>query len=196
MILEIDTNYLIENKFTAHQYIILKLVKDNKLSLLEKYLRSTNTYFSMRVDLEYLLETGFVSRIPSGQGTFLTDIVVSDKFTQSMSFTQDPFDVFYNTYPVKVLRPDGQYDYLRVDQKRSKTLYHNLIRENPTIHREVIRCLRMEIKDRASRGKMSFMQRMPKWLTSESWKVYSDITEDSYATIQEERNIRYGETIE
>jgi len=196
MILEVDTNYLIENKLTAHQYVILKLVKDDRLPLLEKYLRDTNSYFSMRADLEYLLETGFVSRIPSGQGTFLTDIVVSDKFTKSMSFLQDPFDEFYNAYPIKVLRPDGQYDYLRVDQKRSKMLYHNLIRENPTTHREVMRCLRMEIKNRASHGKMSFMQRMPKWLTSESWKVYSDITEDSYATIQEERNIRYGETIE
>ena len=196
MILEIDTNYLIENKLTAHQYVILKLVKDGKIGMLEKYLRSTNTYFNMRADLEYLLETGFVSRIPSGQGTFLTDIVVSDKFTKSMSFTEDPFDEFYETYPIKVLRPDGQYDYLRVDQKRSKMLYQNFVRKNPSVHREIMRCLRMEIKDRASHGKMSFMQRMPKWLASEAWKVYSDMIEEDHTITQEENDIRYGEEIE
>lgn len=196
MILEIDTNYLNENKLTAHQFVILKLVNESKLSLLENYLRSTNTYFSMRADLEWLLEIGFVSRIPSGEGTFLTDIIVSDKFTKSISFSEDPFDEFYNAYPIKVLRPDGQYDYLRIGQTRSKLIYNNLVRKNPTLHNQIMRCLRMEIKDRASRGQMSFMQRMPKWLASESWKVTADMIESNHATILEENEIRYGEEIE
>jgi len=195
MILEIDTSYLIKNKITAHQYTIAKLVREDRVPELKKYLVITRTDTSIRKDLELLFKAGFISASP-GNNISLNAIDITPKFSQSHTFSKDPFEELYDAYPTKVLRPDGSYDYLRVDRKRCRTIYYNIIRESPTLHEFILRCLKVEVEDKKSKGKLSFMKRMPTWLTSESWKTYADLAEDSDDTTLEEKEPGYGQTIE
>ena len=128
MILEIDTSYLIKNNITAHQYAIAKLAREDRLPELKKYLHVTNMGLRLRDDLTSLYEAGFISS-PPGSVISLNTIDISAKFSQSHTFTHDPFEELYDAYPTKALRPDGTYDYLRVDQKRCRKIYYNIIRE-------------------------------------------------------------------
>jgi len=195
MILEIDTSYLVKNKITAHQYTIAKLVREDRLGELKKYLVVTKTDMVLRRDLDTLFKTGFISA-PPANAISLSTIHITPKFSQSHTFSKDPFEELYDAYPTKVLRPDGNYDYLRVDRKRCRKIYYNIIRESPTLHAFLLQCLAVEVEDRKSKGQMSFMKRMPSWLTSEGWKAYADIVEDGNESTLEEKETGYGQEIE
>lgn len=195
MILEIDTSFLIKNKITAHQYTIIKLVREERTLELNKYLAETGMESNLREDLNVLYRAGFIEAQP-GSVISLKMINVTSKFSKVHSFTKDPFDELYDAFPIKVIRPDGSYDYLRVDQKRCRKMYHNIIRESPTMHDFIIRCLAVEVRDKKSKGKMSFMKRMPTWLSSEEWKAYADVAEHFDVSTLEENSIGYGQEIE
>jgi hypothetical protein len=195
MILEIDTSYLIKNKITAHQYTIAKLVRDDRIPELKKYLIVTQSNDTLRRDLDALFNQGFLLS-PPGSVISLNTIQVTTKFSQSHSFTNDPFEELYDAFPTKVLRPDGSYDYLRVDHKRCRKIYYNIIRESPTLHDFILRCLNAEVTDRKIKGQMPFMKRMPTWLTSEGWKAYADIAEHSDDSTLEGKEEGYGQSIE
>lgn len=197
MILEIDIQFLLDNKITAHQYSIAKLISDNKITLLKKYIAYTNTLNELHKDLESLKVAGFLSStFDSGSYINLDKIEISRKFIKASTFTSDPFDEFYAAFPTKALRPDGMYDYLRVDKDKCRKLYHNIVREKPSIHEHIVRCLRSEVEQRTIKGNMSYMKRMPAWLTSESWKVYEDHIEGDMDTTLEGKRKVYGADIE
>lgn len=197
MILEIDTQFLLDNKITAHQYIIAKLVSDNKLPLLKKYITYSNTLNDIYKDLGQLKAAGFLSSTHNmGSIISLEAITVSPKFIKAFFFSGDPFDELYALFPIKVLRPDGSPDYLRVDQEKCRKLYHNIVRKKPSSHDNIMKCLKKEIEDRGLRGQMSYMKRMPAWLTSESWKAYDDRVEDDSTSTLGEKPKAYGTDIE
>lgn len=193
MILELDTQFLLDNKITAHQFIIAKLVSESKLTLLKQYISYTNTLNDIYKDLGQLKRAGFLNSTHNdGSIISFEKINVSPKFLKAFSFTDDPFDELYNLYPVKTLRPDGTHDYLRVDQSRCRKLYHNIVRKKPSIHENIMKCLTKEIEDRGLKGQMSYMKRMPTWLTSEAWKAYDDRVENDSNSTHEETTRIYG----
>ena len=194
MILEIDTHYLIRNQLTAHQYTIAKLAHLKEECQLKQYIMSTDSLNNLQKDLEVLRRANLVTPASSGYATF-TNIIVTNKFIEDHTFSNDPFEEFYNIYPVKTVRPNGNIDYLRVDHKRSKKIYHNIVRKNRLKHDYILTCLKTEIKDKELKGNMPFMKRLPSWLTSEAWKVYADMVNDHVATT--ETNTKgYGTNIE
>jgi hypothetical protein len=196
MILEIDTQFLIDNKITAHQFIIAKLVSENNITLLRKYITYTGTLNDIFKDLKQLKEAGFISSAHDGNIISLETIKISSKFTKLQTFSEDPFDEFYNIFPTKALRPDGFFDYLRVDQNRCRKLYHNIVRTNPLLHEHIMRCLRNEVEEKTRKGQMTFMKRMPAWLTSESWKAYDDGETGRTSPTLEANTQTYGHNIE
>lgn len=196
MIIEIDLQFLLNNTITAHQYVILKLASDNNHSKLLSYLTATDTHRYLKDDWEYLFDRGFLGGPPDGLVN-VNKLRVTSKFIKSTTYTDDPFDEFYKEFPVKVLRPDGAYDYLRVDQKRCRRIYNNLVVNNPDKHNFILKALRKEVALRDAQGKMAFMKRMPSWLTSESWTTFTDMIEDDHGTTPEENNkVAYGTSFE
>jgi len=195
MILEIDTTYLTENHITAHQYTILKLASENNTHLLKRYLGYSDSLKTLYSDLNILYKRGLLENAPN-DNAILTSIRVSENFNRHLSFDTDPFEELYNAYPIKVLRPDGEYDYLRVDQKRSKKIYRNVIRLNRAKHEFILQCLKAEVESRSKRGQLPFMKRMPAWLVSESWKIYADLIERNQGTTPDKNKASYGQDIE
>lgn len=195
MIIEVDIRYLSECKISVHQYVILKLAYEGNLKLLEKYLKASSTWKNIIEDLEHLYESDFVQSPPNANA-ILTSIKVTDKFIRLFQSEVDSFEEFYQLYPVRVLRPDGNYDYLRVDHKRSKLLYRNIVGSDLAKHQMLIKCLKLEIDDRSRRGQLAFMKRMPMWLSSESWKVYADADSGNRVSTPDDNLTGYGTDIE
>ena len=196
MIIEIDTKFLLDNQITAHQYIIVKMLSENQITRLKEYLNCSNSLDRLPKDLEQLVEANFVDTSQLGEYMNLTKVKVTKDFINASTFTSDPFDELYAAYPIKVLRPDGAFDYLRVDQERCRKLYHNIVRMDLMIHEHILRCLKFEVEDKTLKGQLTFMKRMPTWLTSEAWKVYDDHDSNELVTTQGEKLKAYGTNIE
>lgn len=195
MIIEVDIRYITECRISVHQYVILKLAYEGELKLLERYLKASSTIQHIVEDLNHLYDLDFIQS-PPNVSAILTSIVVTDKFVKLFLSKEDSFEEFYNAYPVRVLRPDGNYDYLRVDHKRSKLLYRNIVGTDLTKQQLLLKCLKAEVEDRSRRGQLTFMKRMPMWLSSESWKTYAEgISGNTLSTTDENLN-RYGTDIE
>jgi hypothetical protein len=173
MILEIDTKFLLEHNITAHQFLLVKYASDGDYDGMKVYLNHTKTYNDIKKDMIALYNAGLIKQGPSGNATF-RELKTSEKFIKLMSYTGDPFDEFYALFPTKVLRPDGSFDYLRVDRNRCRKMYHNIIRQNKTLHDHVMECLRFEIEERTGKGGLGYFKRMHTWLSSETWKVTSE----------------------
>ena len=195
MVLDVDVELCIKLGITAHQYIVLKLVFDENYSEANEYLHATDTWKTFNSDLKYLRKINLITTMPADGYYSAESITVSQEFIKLHSFSDDPFEEFYNTYPTKTIRPDGIIDYLRVDQQRSRLLYMNIIRMSKVKHDHMVKCLRSELKDRKSTGKMAFMKRMSKWLTSEEWRLYEHKISDLKNT-QEVIPTKYGENVE
>src|SRR4030042_4244717 len=148
MILEIDIQFLLDNKITAQQFVIAKLVSENKLALLKKYITYTGTLNDIYKDLGQLKTAGFLSSTHNmGSIISLEAINVSSKFIKAFSFDGVPFDELYAAFPIKALRSDGTFDYLRVDLSLCRKLYHNIIRKKPSVHEHIVKCLKKEVED-------------------------------------------------
>ena len=195
MIFEIDTRFLLNNKITAHQFLLLKLAYEGETDLLKRYLKVTDKYDEIERDLIALYNNG-LAKSWSGNATF-RDIKPSDEFISKITYTGDPYDEFYALYPTKVLRPDGSYDYLRVDRDRCRKMYHNIVRKSKTTHDHIMDCLKLEIDDRVKTGNMGYFKRMHTWLSSESWKVFSErINAGVKVTGTSTGKEKHGETFE
>lgn len=195
MTIEVDIKYLSECKISVHQYVILKLAYEKKLKLLERYLIASGTLEFLMRDLEYLHFNDYLISPPDANA-ILNTIRVSDKFTRVFQSNVDSFEEFYGAFPVRVLRPDGNYDYLRVDHKRSKLLYNNTVGVDASKHQTLMKCLKLEVEDRTRRNQLSFMKRMPMWLSSEAWKVYADSDSGGQNSTRDEFKIAYGQNFE
>lgn len=194
MILELDTEYLIKSKIDAHQYVLAKLAHLDNVNHLKYYVNGINKFSNLPNDLKKLREAGLVKEPSSEYATF--DINVTDKFIKEHSFNNDPFEELYNTYPVKTIRPNGNIDYLRVDHKKSKRLYYNIIRTNRLKHDFILKCLKIEIEERKNSGQMSYMKRLPSWLSSDGWEGYADMIRTHVVTQEDKKEGDYGTNIE
>ncbi len=195
MIIEVDIKYLTECRISVHQYVILKLAYEKQLKLLERYVIASGQLNRLMEDLTHLYDSEFLENPPNSDAIINT-IRVSNKFAEVFQSDTDSFEKFYEAFPVRVLRPDGNYDYLRVDHKRSKLLYNNIVGGDVTRHQLIMRCLKLEVDDRTRRGQLAFMKRMPMWLSSEAWKVYAETDSGNQGSTRDELKIGYGQNFE
>jgi len=195
MTIEVDIKYLSECRISVHQYVILRLAYEKKLKLLERYLMASGTLELLMRDLTYLYDNDYLDNPPDANA-ILNTIRVSNKFTRVFQSNVDSFEEFYGAFPVRVLRPDGNYDYLRVDHKRSKLLYNNTVGSDASKHQLIMRCLKLEVDDRTRRSQLAFMKRMPMWLSSEAWKVYADSDLGGLGATRDEFKVGYGQNFE
>ena len=194
MILEVNLQTLNEMKLTAHQYLLAKLISDNKIDTIEEYLKLTNSIETLPADMQALLDKGYIiPKIKLDDSYDFARTIVTHYFKKDVSHG-DLYAELYNTYPSKVIRPNGKTDYLRTGHRQSKIFYTTTIHGNIEKHEHIINCLKAEVRDRELNGTMRFMPRLYKWLTSNGWLSYEDHLEDGL--VQEVNNNGYGNEIE
>jgi len=176
MLKEVNIDVLIELKITAHQFMILWMVLNERYRSLEKYLKETNSYDTFKDDLDQLAELPLISYNKEKPYDYKS-IVAKPDFLRSL-VKDDIFEEFYNEFPKKVNRPDGILQYLRRDKRLCEDLYYIITKDDLHKHRHIMDCLAFELKHRKSSGSMQWFKTMQKWLSTHEWENYEDIVDD------------------
>lgn len=185
MFIEIDLRFLIQHRITAHQFIIIKLLCSKRYIMLKQYIAHVNGLRTIEYDLHALQSAGFIdSSYHINNIITYETIPVTDAFRKTQLVDATVFDELYAAYPIKVTRPDGTQDYLRGDKAHNRRIYENITHNNPNLHKHILGCLKREIEDKTNTGKLQYMKRLSTWLTSEGWKAYDDIQEETTPSIK------------
>ena len=74
------------------------------------------------------------------------------------------FDMFYDQFPVYVMRPDGTKGFLRANVNKCRKEYNRIVGKSKAMHEHIMDCLKYEIDERMRTGKIGYMKTMWKWL--------------------------------
>jgi hypothetical protein len=177
MIVDVNTDFLINNKLSANQYLIMTLILADKQSILKDYFLINNVDIDeMHKDFATLHIKGLVDGYILG--TYDLTNVKPTQYLRSLLTSDDLFKEFLYTFPMKVVRSDGTQDYLRTDQTKAKTLYLAYTRGKKSIHEHILKCLKHEIAYRESNNSMQYMKRIVTWLNSKEWESFEDQIDD------------------
>jgi len=170
MIVEISTISLKDFGITADEYVYLQLLQSGSHDVIDD--------LELVVRLEVLQTKGLVKL---GEST--DQHVVRDKFSSANS---TPFDQMWSEllshFPLKVyanggIRPLRAKDPNASTNNRARKQYKKYIGDSVAKHKEVIRCLGVELDQRKKANNLGYMQMLSTWVTQHSWQKYQDLTE-------------------
>lgn len=187
MIIEVDLDFLIQHNISANHYILLYLLHKKKHLYLRKYLDNNPV---TEQDLNELSEKKLIHNISDDGEFHLDKIIIRPRFRELMS-DGDFFDEFYNTFPIKTVRPDGKVDYLRTNSSKCQELYSKLTKNKKPLHKKIIRCLDYEVATREREGSMKWFKKMYNWLSSEEWLAWEERMIDEPFN-KDENKLGYG----
>lgn len=196
MLININTDVLRESKLTPNQFLIAWYLFKKKPGELLEYYMLVSTEEDLRSQLDILYNKGYIFEQPYGEADYDPNkLNVSKHFTDTFS-GDDFFQVFYEEYPVKSIRPNGDVDYLRADRNSSKQIYAILTKGDKQVHEHILKCLRYEVQRRTQSNSLNYMKRMNKWLASREWESYEDlVVNQSSATLNAKEGV-YGSELE
>lgn len=183
MILELDTTLLNKLNITLNQLVLLSLVmntnqKDNQ-TVHELLSRVNEEEIQDLVNRNIIVITKendtIIYRVGKQVGTLITKY-------------DDMFNELYNTFPAYVTRPDGTKGFLRSNINKCRKEYNRVIGRSRAMHEHIMQCLRYELDDKITTGKIGYMKTMWKWITQHEWECYEDRlnntenTEEQYGT--------------
>ena len=206
--------FLIQNNLTIQQYVVLYCYAYNKLDALNKYdekfkidwtqvqglLRSG--YLALIDDCDFeecrfgnLKNTRknkiFIKSLVDSFDDAKSELILSeedDVDTIAQDAYEQDFDIFYNTYPRKVLRHNGKEAYLRENKKLSKDEYIKILRSGRISTVDLQRSLEHYIDSKTKRGDMCWIKTMLNFLRQEIW---SDMIDDINNN-EPDNTINYG----
>jgi hypothetical protein len=191
MIVDINTDFLINNKITANQFLVMSLILADKQSILKDYFLTCNgNADQIKDDIKSLHEKGFIEGYIVGENNF--DNLKATAFIKQLFVNNDLFKEFLFTFPLKVTRTDGTVDYLRTDQSKAKMLYLGYTKNKKSIHDHILKCLKHEINFREQNGTMKYMKRMTTWLNSQEWESSEDQIDDLGELTYKDKDMGYG----
>lgn len=175
MIIEVNTRlFNVDPKLNANQLLFLSMVLDKNQP---KY-QDVQPIVSLISDDEvsYLVNQGLITSIERGNSiTYLP----TDKLKEGITPKKDYFDLFYDMYPVYVLRPDGSKSYLRANVNKCRHLFNLKVGSSSAMAEHIIACLDFEISKKMREGKLSYMMTMWNWLSRNQWEVSEEEMRDT-----------------
>jgi len=170
MILELDTSLLEKLNISINQLVFVNLV------LNENQINNQDIHFLLsrvsELEIQDLINRNIVIVEEKDNDKIykLSDIVESTLKVKS----DDMFDEFYNTFPVYVIRPDGTKGFLRANINKCRHEYKKIVGKSLAMHNHIMECLRWEIENKTTTGKLSYIKTMWKWLTQHEWECYEE----------------------
>ena len=191
MIVDVNTDFLINNKLTANEFLLMSLILADKYTILrDYYLINGISTDKVSEDIKSLHEKGLLEGYVAGAYDFTN--LKPTTYLKSLVNSDDLFKEFLNTFPLKVTRTDGTVDYLRTDQSKARMLYLAYTRGKKSIHDHILKCLKHEIKYRESNNSLKFMKRMTTWLSSQEWEAFEDQIDDLGQIAFKDNDSSYG----
>ena len=175
MIIEVDTKLLdIEEQINSNQLLFLSIVLD-KNQLRYQDVRKIVSLISDD-EIQYLVDQGLITSIERGNST---TYIATDKLKKEIETDKSYFDLFYDMYPVYVLRPDGSKSYLRANVNKCRHLFNLKVGKSSAMAEHIIKCLEFEIDKKMREGKLSYMMTMWNWLSRNQWEVSEEEMQDT-----------------
>ena len=170
MILEIDTSILerIEN-LSIKQLVFLTLVLNDNQTInqdIQRLLSLVN-----EEEIQELETQGLIS-IQYDRDTQV--ISKTEKLEELLKEDKAMFDMFYDQFPVYVMRPDGTKGFLRANVNKCRKEYNRIVGKSKAMHEHIMDCLKYEIDERMRTGKIGYMKTMWKWLTQHEWETIEE----------------------
>lgn len=191
MIVDINTDFLINNKLTANEFLLMSLILADKQTILrDYYLVNGIPTDTISADIKSLHSKGLLEGYVAGAYDF--SHLKPTLYLKTLVNSDDLFKEFLNTFPLKVIRTDGTVDYLRTDQSKARMLYLAATRGKKSIHDHILKCLKYEINYREQTNSLKFMKRMTTWLSTSEWEAFEDQIDDLSNTTLKENEPGYG----
>ena len=166
MIIELNTKLLnMKEAININQLVFLSMILDKN----QKNNQDVCKLVSLISDEEisYLVQQDLITSIE--RGDFIT-YEASEKLKSFMKPTKEYFDLFYEIYPVYVLRPDGSKSYLRANVNKCRSLFNSTCGKSSAYAEHIIDCLNFEISKKMKEGKLGYMKTMWRWLVDHQWE--------------------------
>ena len=178
MIIEVNTKLLDSfPELNSNQLLFLSIVLDKNQP---KY-QDVQKIVSLISDeeIQYLIDNLLVESIERGDSLTYSP---TDKLKESIKPNKDYFDLFYEMYPVYVMRKDGTKSYLRANVNKCRHFFNSKCGRSSAMAEHIIKCLDYEISKRMREGSISYMMTMWNWLTRSQWEAIEEEMQDSNKT--------------
>lgn len=178
MIIEVNTKLLdVYPELNSNQLLFLSMVLDKNQP---KY-QDVRKVISLISDdeISYLVEQGLILSIEREDAKTYQP---TDKLQHSIAPSKDYFDLFFDMYPVYVMRKDGTKCYLRANVNKCRHFFNTKCGKSTAMAEHIIRCLDYEISKRMREGSLSYMMTMWNWLTRSQWEAVEDEMNDTSNT--------------
>ena len=166
MIIEINSKLLdMPEQINLNQLVFLSMILDKN----QKNYQDVHKIVSLISDdeISYLINQGLITSMERGNSIIYQ---VTDKVNDFVKPNKSYFDLFYDIYPVYVVRPDGSKSYLRANVNKCRHLYNNYIGNSEAMAEHINKCLEFEISKKMREGKLSYMKTMWRWLVDHQWE--------------------------
>ena len=166
MIIEVNSKLLdMPEQINLNQLVFLSMILDKN----QKHYQDVQKIVSLISDdeISYLINQGLITSMERGNSIIYQ---VTDKVNDFVKPNKSYFDLFYDIYPVYVVRPDGSKSYLRANVNKCRHLYNNYIGNSEAMAEHINKCLEFEISKKMREGKLSYMKTMWRWLVDHQWE--------------------------
>ena len=174
MIIEVNTKILdLDPGINANQLLFLSIVLDKN----QKSNQDVRKIVSLISDdeIQYLIQGQWITSIERDNSvTYLP----TDKLKNGLKPKKDYFDIFYDVYPVYVLRTDGTKCYLRANVNKCRHFFNAKCGSSQAMAEHLISCLEYEVSKRMREGKLGYMMTMWNWLTRSQWEAVEEEMND------------------
>ena len=178
MIIEVNTKLLdVYPELNSNQLLFLSMVLDKNQPKYQD-VRKVISLISDD-DISYLVEQGLILSIEREDAKTYQP---TDKLQNSIAPSKDYFDLFFDMYPVYVMRKDGTKCYLRANVNKCRHFFNTKCGKSAAMAEHIIRCLDYEISKRMREGSLSYMMTMWNWLTRSQWEAVEDEMSDTSNT--------------
>lgn len=184
MIIEVNTKLLdMPVEINSNQLLFLSIVLDKNQP---KY-QDVRKIVSLISDdeIQYLVDQRLITSIERGNSIIYQP---TDVLKNNLAMDKSYFDIFYDMYPVYVMRPDGSKSYLRANVNKCRHMFNSKVGNSSAMAEHIIKCLDFEINKKMREGKLSYMMTMWNWLTRNQWEV----SEEEMRDMEEKPNQSYG----
>ena len=179
MIIELNTKILDEFPgISMNQLVFLSMVLGKNQP---KYQDVRNVISLISEDeISYLVSQELVTAIESGESITYQP---TDKLKKVVEPKKDYFDLFYDMYPVYVMRADGSKSYLRANVNKCRNFFNTKCGRSSAMAEHLIKCLDYEIAKRMREGSLGYMMTMWNWLTRSQWEAIEEEMQDTAKTV-------------
>ena len=174
MIIEINTKILDIPDININQLVFLSVVLNKN----QKNNQDVRKIVSLISDdeIQQLIDKDLITSIERGNSITYTE---TDKLTKVITLEKDYFDLFYDMYPIYVLRPDGIKSYLRANVNKCRHLFKVISGNSEAMSEHLIDCLKFELEKKTREGKLSYMKTMWRWLVDHQWEATEEEMHDT-----------------